>query len=50
MLHPGGGSHKSEFSEWKWETLARLPDLVVPFKRGVYEQVAEAFRDIAGRR
>ena len=50
VLHPGGGSHKSEFSEWKWETLARLPDLVVPFKRGVYEQVAEAFRDIAGRR
>ncbi|HMN86533.1 MAG TPA: RNA pyrophosphohydrolase [Bauldia sp.] len=48
VLAPGGGKHKAEFSEWKWETLAHLPDLVVPFKRGVYAEVAAAFRDIAG--
>ena len=48
VLHPGGGKHKSEFSAWRWETLAHLPDLIVPFKRKVYEEVAAAFRDIAG--
>ncbi len=48
VLHPGGGKHKPEFSAWRWEKLARLPDLVVPFKRRVYEQVAAAFADIAG--
>lgn len=48
VLAPGGGKHKPEFSSWRWEHLARLPELVVPFKRKVYEQVAEAFADIAG--
>ncbi|MEO8668765.1 MAG: RNA pyrophosphohydrolase [Bauldia sp.] len=47
VLHPGGGKHKAEFSDWRWESLARLPDLIVPFKRGVYDQVVAAFRDIA---
>ena len=47
VLAPGGGKHKPEFSSWRWEHLARLPELVVPFKRKVYEQVAEAFADIA---
>ena len=28
--------------------MARLPELIVPFKRGVYEQVAAAFQGIAG--
>ena len=46
VLSPGGGKHKSEFSEWRWEKLDRLPDLIVPFKRPVYEKVVEAFRDI----
>ena len=49
MLHPGGGKHKSEFSEWRWEKLPRLPELVVPFKREVYREVADAFRDIAAK-
>jgi putative (di)nucleoside polyphosphate hydrolase len=48
VLRPGGGKFKSEFSEWRWEKLARLPELIVPFKRKVYEQVAEAFADIGG--
>lgn len=41
--HPAGG-HKPEFSEWRWEKLERLPELVVPFKRKVYEQAIEEFR------
>jgi putative (di)nucleoside polyphosphate hydrolase len=46
VLHPGGGKHKPEFSAWRWERLARLPELVVPFKRKVYEEVVAAFGDI----
>ncbi len=47
VLHPGGGRHKSEFSAWRWEKLGRLPELIVPFKHKVYEQVVAAFEDIA---
>jgi putative (di)nucleoside polyphosphate hydrolase len=47
VLHPGGGKHKPEFSRWRWERLDRLPELIVPFKRKVYEEVVAAFGDIA---
>jgi putative (di)nucleoside polyphosphate hydrolase len=50
VLHPGGGKHKPEFSEWRWEKLERLPGLIVPFKRQVYEGVVAAFKDIPGKR
>ena len=46
VAHPGGGKHKAEFSDWRWETLDKLPGLIVPFKRKVYERVVEAFSDI----
>jgi putative (di)nucleoside polyphosphate hydrolase len=35
--------HKPEFSAWRWERLDRLPALIIPFKRPVYEKVVEAF-------
>jgi putative (di)nucleoside polyphosphate hydrolase len=47
VLHPGGGKHKPEFIDWRWVELKSLPDLVVPFKRHTYEQVAEAFTKFA---
>jgi putative (di)nucleoside polyphosphate hydrolase len=43
---PAGG-HKPEFVEWRWEKADRLPELVVPFKRKVYEQVIDEFRAFA---
>ncbi len=43
---PGGGRHKPEFDAWRWERLEALPDLIIPFKRPVYEQVVEAFRPL----
>lgn len=46
VLHPGGGKFKAEFSEWRWEKLERLPDLVVPFKRQVYVDIAAALDKI----
>jgi putative (di)nucleoside polyphosphate hydrolase len=48
VLRPGGGKYHAEFSSWRWERLSRLPELIVPFKRKVYEEVARAFGDIAG--
>lgn len=43
ILKPGGGHHKAEFMAWRWESLERAPELVVPFKRPVYERVAREF-------
>jgi putative (di)nucleoside polyphosphate hydrolase len=44
---PGGGKHKPEFIEWRWEKLERLPELIIPFKRPVYEKVIREFADLA---
>jgi putative (di)nucleoside polyphosphate hydrolase len=38
--------HKPEFDDWRWVKLAELPDLIVPFKRQVYEQVVSEFRHL----
>ncbi len=42
ILTPPDG-HSAEFSSWRWEHAARLPGLIVPFKRPVYERVVAAF-------
>ena len=41
IAHPGG--HKPEFSDWRWERMEKLPGLVIPFKRKVYERVVAEF-------
>jgi putative (di)nucleoside polyphosphate hydrolase len=46
VKNPAGG-HKPEFVEWRWEKIERLPKLVVPFKRPVYEKVVEEFGEFA---
>ena len=47
IASPGGGGHSPEFVAWKWENLTKLPDLVVPFKRPVYERVVGEFARFA---
>lgn len=47
VLSPGGGAHTSEFDTWRWEPMAGLPDLIVPFKRPVYEAVVAAFAGLS---
>jgi len=42
VAHPAGG-HEPEFCEWRWVKMRELPDLIIPFKRKVYEQVVAAF-------
>ncbi|TDR94020.1 RNA pyrophosphohydrolase [Enterovirga rhinocerotis] len=44
---PGEGRHKPEFDAWRWERLALLPSVIIPFKRPVYEKVAEVFSGLA---
>lgn len=45
-LAPPG--HKQEFDQWRWAPMEELADLIVPFKRGVYEQVIADFRHLGG--
>jgi putative (di)nucleoside polyphosphate hydrolase len=45
ILHPGGG-HEPEFFEWRWEPPQNLPELIIPFKRRVYERVLAEFRHL----
>ena len=46
IAHPAGG-HEPEFVEWRWEPMQNLPDLIVPFKRPVYERVVKEFAKFA---
>ena len=36
-----------EFESFRWERLERVPELIIPWKRAVYEQVVEAFSGFA---
>jgi putative (di)nucleoside polyphosphate hydrolase len=47
IARPGAGAFEPEFEAWRWAPLETLPDLIVPFKRPVYEAVVEAFRNLA---
>jgi putative (di)nucleoside polyphosphate hydrolase len=40
--HPPGGL-EAEFDAWRWAAPAELPELIVPFKRAVYEAVLDEF-------
>jgi len=46
VAHPDGAT-EPEFAAWRWEPLHNVPDLVVPFKRAVYERVAQEFGHLA---
>jgi putative (di)nucleoside polyphosphate hydrolase len=48
VANPGGG-HEPEFVEWRWERLEKTPDLIVPFKGGVYRRVANEFARFAAK-
>jgi len=46
ITHPPDGSEQ-EFDKWEWKDLSEMPDLIVEFKRGIYERVAAEFSHIA---
>ena len=35
-----------EFCEWKWIPMQELPDIIVPFKRSLYQALVDEFRGI----
>lgn len=35
-----------EFSQWKWVAPAQVPELIVPFKRELYERLVEEFKGL----
>lgn len=42
-INPPPGGHETEFDAWAWKPMRELPDLIVPFKRSVYEAVVRQF-------
>ncbi len=45
-INPPPGGHTAEFDRWEWKPMVELPELIVPFKRKVYEEVVAAFRHL----
>ncbi len=35
--------HKAEFDAWRWVGIDELPDLILPFKRAIYQRVVTEF-------
>ncbi|MEW5703902.1 MAG: RNA pyrophosphohydrolase [Pseudomonadota bacterium] len=40
------GTEEPEFHDWRWVTLEELPDVIVPFKRRLYEELVRAFAPV----
>ena len=36
--------YKAEFSDWKWVNLEDLVNLIVPFKKKMYEKIVKEFK------
>ncbi|SHJ04641.1 putative (di)nucleoside polyphosphate hydrolase [Aureimonas altamirensis DSM 21988] len=47
QIAPPPGGHEAEFSEWGWKTMDEVLELIVPFKRPVYEAVVQQFRGLS---
>jgi putative (di)nucleoside polyphosphate hydrolase len=43
-LAPPG--HKQEFDQWRWAKMSEVVDLIVPFKKPVYEKIITAFKHL----
>lgn len=41
-------SEPSEFQQWDWKSIKIIPELIVPFKRHVYEVIVSAFGPLGG--
>ena len=46
VAHPDGAA-EAEFGAWRWEPVQNIPELVVPFKRAVYDRVVHEFGHLA---
>ncbi|MGO4437264.1 RNA pyrophosphohydrolase [Rhizobium sp. RAF56] len=46
-INPPPGGHEPEFDAWGWKPMPELPNLIVAFKRQVYETVVAEFHHLA---
>jgi putative (di)nucleoside polyphosphate hydrolase len=49
-IDPPPDGHAPEFDAWDWKPMQELPRLIVPFKRGVYEEVVRTFSPLSAGR
>ena len=47
-INPPPDDHDPEFDDWRWEDMAKLPELIVDFKVDIYRQVVARFSHLAG--
>ncbi|MEF2072087.1 RNA pyrophosphohydrolase [Consotaella aegiceratis] len=45
-IDPPPDGHPAEFDEWAWKPMDEVLDLIVPFKRSVYQVVIREFRHL----
>lgn len=46
-INPPPGGEVAEFDAWEWKHMDELPQLIVPFKRKLYQEVVRNFRYLA---
>lgn len=46
-INPPPGDEVAEFDAWEWKPMDDLPQLIVPFKRKLYQEVVRNFRHLA---
>ncbi|MDP9756477.1 UNVERIFIED_ORG: putative (di)nucleoside polyphosphate hydrolase [Rhizobium sp. SORGH_AS260] len=49
QIDPPPTGHAAEFDAWDWKPMESLPELIVPFKRGVYEKVVAEFQHLSDK-
>ena len=47
-IDPPPNGHSAEFDDWRWADMAELPDLIVGFKRGIYEELVRRYSGLIG--
>lgn len=45
-IHAPPGGHEPEFDDWRWAKPSEILELIVPFKRSVYEAVLKEFASL----
>lgn len=46
-INPPPEGHTAEFDAWDWKPMQQLPELIIPFKRKLYEEVVATFAHLA---
>ena len=46
-INPPPEGHSAEFDAWKWEDISALPDLVIEFKKELYQKIVSQFGYLA---